>query len=420
MFVNPNYKYHGCGKWIDKKSGVFWRSDKRNQSYFCHHKLDEFVDLFNSTGKFVTIWGYRTKTDEEKNLEQPYAGFYVDLDCNDIDEVYVATKKIYNYFKDIYKMNTNQLHVIFSGNKGFHIELDPIACGIRKGRTDLPFFYRWYAKLLERRLQLRPGLIDFKVYEPKRLWRCERTIHESSGLWCHRISEEVFANLDATLQFCIKDHVYDRFTPTTRMNPMATSLWDAEYVNWKTAKTEEHAKPTLRKQNIDPNRLPYCVVSCLSNEVPDGEWNNTLYAVARALYSIYGIDQDEIEALLLNWMVEMPTADKHKTIRSAVQSTIPFSCFGMTLMGELLHKGIAKCPYKTNVEKLAFCDVYAGKPLSGYKNIGKAELGEYIDQLYAALDTNRVRADWQQVRIIMQKILQYEEKWVKEWEDSVK
>lgn len=420
MFLSEKYPYHGVGRWVDKTAGIFWRSDKRDTSYICRKQFDTFIDSYSLVGKFITVWGYKTSTDEQKNLTEPYAGFYVDIDCEDIEEAHAATKKIYYFFRDIYKLSQTQVKVVFSGNKGFHIECCPVALGIKKGRPDLPHFYRWFAKKLQNRLSLPSGIVDFKVYEPKRQWRCVRTIHETSKLWCHTLPEKVFDDLNASLMFCTTDQDYSRWSKVTILNPMASSMFESEYVSFKSASRRIAEQPNIRKQNIDPNRLPSCIVSCLSRTIPQGDRNLTIYTVARALYSIYGIDQNEIQHLLLNWMPEISDSEKYNTIKSAVQSDTPFSCMSTSVMGDLIARGIVDCPYKTDVERRAFCDVYAGKPLSGYKNIGKHEVSEYLEQLYAALETNRIKGEWTAARKIMSLILQYEEKWLKEWERSVK
>ena len=153
---------------------------------------------------FATVQRYanESKVDGEAFL----APLYFDLDYDSDPTVAQADAvKIVDFFLQELDVKETDIHIYFSGNKGFHILIDERALGI-KARPDLHRAYKHLAGYLRYRLgetetvtddngkpveKVTPLLsLDMVVYTVKRMLRLPYSRHQKTGLYKIELSRK--------------------------------------------------------------------------------------------------------------------------------------------------------------------------------------------------------------------------------------
>lgn len=428
MFVYENRPYHGFGKKFT--NGLFTRTDNL-ADYTClsYPNTVDWLTKYSRVDCYLTKWTYDTDNDYENNKINAYSGFYMDIDSDDLTDAYVATLKLYEYFAEEFKLKGEQLSVIYTGKKGFHLEICPIACGLFEPKMDLPLFYKWWAKQLAHKLKIDQELIDTRVYETRRMWRMERSIHGSTMEWCHRLPKKIFLKgLSHVKEYCTKDHDYQLFVKNNAMNPIADMKFNIAYDSFLEFKNKEKRTVVTNHMNIKKDKLPYCILSTMGKTIPSGKRNKVVYTVAKALFTLYNLEPSEIENIMIGWIAEWSQnlAPHKQTIRSACNAEYQFSCFKNSLLGELLDDGIANCPFyfKDSIKdtiryRTVMCPVFAGGEMDYKEDSHISDIQNYIDELYGVLNICKLKDDWGSIRQLIRKIKEQKERLIEEWHMSI-
>lgn len=158
-------------------------------------ELDLFRNKYNNTGIYTSIWRYNIKNvDTATRL----GSLYFDIDNSDINISLVEARKLYDYL--IKYVPENSVHVFYTGKKGFHIECEAVALGINPS-NNLPNIYRWIANSVSGKLHLTS--LDFSVYDARRMWRLTGTVHQDTGLYKNKISQNLLnGDIEDIKSFC--------------------------------------------------------------------------------------------------------------------------------------------------------------------------------------------------------------------------
>jgi len=272
MFVNQLFPYYFYGY---RGSDYFYRSEK-HMKFLKWHEIEEKLinecknDLLDL---FVTKWAM--------NWHGEYcSGLYFDIDCDNLEYSYKKSLELYYFLKNKFKLRTG-ISFVFSGNKGFHIEVSEITLGLdRNPYKNMVMFYKWLAKKFEKELNLQ-GVIDFRVYEYKRLWRLEKSVHSKTKLFCHRLPENLIgANLKEIKLFCKYQQNYPLIYDVRRTNFFARGVLNEYYKEFVEFMNEKQKEKIQRnKFDIEKNELPYCIMSLLQKKIHEGKRNITLYTI---------------------------------------------------------------------------------------------------------------------------------------------
>jgi hypothetical protein len=90
------------------------------------------------------------------------------------------TIKIITYFTEKFGLTEDEIRVYFSGQKGFHVLIDPVVLGIQPDK-ELNKIYKFIMYYLEAQLGLKS--IDRGIYSHGRMLRLVNSIHHKSGLF---------------------------------------------------------------------------------------------------------------------------------------------------------------------------------------------------------------------------------------------
>ncbi|MCK5642338.1 MAG: hypothetical protein KAJ19_16140, partial [Gammaproteobacteria bacterium] len=148
---------------------------------------------------FHTIQTFKLAHKEQD--EEHIAPFYIDLDADDLsgerspvemlEESLRDARLVVDYFADRHEVVPS---IWFSGNRGFHITVDPMAFGAAPNSV-LTYHWRHVADGMARELVLET--LDKRVYSRPRVWRIEATRHAKSGLFKTRLSVHEVRSMDA-------------------------------------------------------------------------------------------------------------------------------------------------------------------------------------------------------------------------------
>ncbi len=129
-------------------------SDRQPFSVPWYHSVDESENLSKDMKRysldFLNKWRRRCRNTNvfrslalfvaEENAEELLGPFVVDIDREEyvpgkgyvqhLDDALEATRKAVRYLQQRYRVNESDLHVLFTGHKGFNIEVRPQAIGI--------------------------------------------------------------------------------------------------------------------------------------------------------------------------------------------------------------------------------------------------------------------------------------------------
>lgn len=124
---------------------------------------------------------------------------YFDIDSEDINKSLTQARILYNYLSNF--IPEDAILVYFTGKKGFHVECEAAALGISPSNA-LPNIFRYIATKIKNKLNL--DLLDFSVYDMRRMWRLPGTKHQDTGLYKNLLPKNIlFEDIDSIKSFCI-------------------------------------------------------------------------------------------------------------------------------------------------------------------------------------------------------------------------
>lgn len=146
-------------------------------------------------GIYTSIWHYDSKDIEGATR---LGSLYFDIDSEDANESLNQTRMLYNYL--IKYIPEKSVLVYFTGKKGFHVECEAAALGINPSNS-LANIFRYIATKIKSQLDL--TLLDFSVYDLRRMWRYPGTIHQDTGLYKNLLNKDIlFSDIDNIKKYC--------------------------------------------------------------------------------------------------------------------------------------------------------------------------------------------------------------------------
>ena len=218
------WKYVEVAKYISSLSRVIREKKNDLPVFYSIEDIDNFRDLNNNIGLYTSVWRYN-KPDIESSVR--LGSLYFDLDSDDIEVSYAECLSLYNYL--ISKIPKSAVLVYFTGKKGFHIECEAVTLGINPS-NNLPNIFRWVATKIRESLQLRS--LDFSVYDARRMWRLEGSMHQDTGLYKNLIPYEILNDsIGSIKKYCENrqlNHVDDQQFDATANQWFREFIYDLE------------------------------------------------------------------------------------------------------------------------------------------------------------------------------------------------
>lgn len=190
-----NWKYYEAAVWM-KIDGSYrfvrqgsGKTGHRKSKMYSLEELEQLSEEYDDVGILTSVYAYNSK-DIEKATR--FAPLFFDFDAEDILDSIEDAKKLVAFFSSI--IEDSAIRIFFSGNKGFHVEIEPLAMGIAPAE-DLKTVFRMIAETLIKELGL--TTLDLRVYDHRRMWRKPYSKHQKSGLYKIPITKSDLFEKDA-------------------------------------------------------------------------------------------------------------------------------------------------------------------------------------------------------------------------------
>lgn len=146
-------------------------------------------------GIYTSVWHYNSPSIESATR---LGSLYFDIDSEDISKSLTQARILYNYLIDF--IPENSILTYFTGKKGFHIECEAMALGIIPSNA-LPNIFRYIATSIKSKLNL--DLLDFSVYDMRRMWRLPGSRHQDTGLYKNLLPKNIlFSDIEIIKLYC--------------------------------------------------------------------------------------------------------------------------------------------------------------------------------------------------------------------------
>jgi len=190
-----SWKYVETAVYVDSLDRVIRQKNGEKISFLDVKDIENFRKKHNNIGLYTSIWHYNSMDiDSAVRL----SSLYFDIDSSNFADAYAEAKLLYEYLLEY--IPSDSILVYFTGKKGFHIECEAICLGINPS-NNLPNIFRFIAENIKNKLGL--NCLDFSVYDARRMWRLEGSMHQATGLFKNLIPIDVFyIGQDAILQYC--------------------------------------------------------------------------------------------------------------------------------------------------------------------------------------------------------------------------
>lgn len=179
--IIENYKGTGEPKFAREQN---WDHGTPSPKLVPLHIADQYAKMHNNLSIYRSVYQY---DGPDFKSAVPLGPLYFDLDSK--ENIFLAwedTREI--YFELLQNIPNEAIDIFFSGQKGFHIEVEPLVLGI-SASDDLPKISSFIAHDFEKRLGLHT--IDYQVYDIRRMWRLTNTRHRETGLYKIECKEEI-------------------------------------------------------------------------------------------------------------------------------------------------------------------------------------------------------------------------------------
>lgn len=259
----------------------------KTESGFIRNKFGSFPEVkawareAGNKNVYSSVFGYMNQDIETSPI---FSGLYFDLDNADLDLAYTDLEALLALFEK-QGISVEDINICFSGNKGFHVYINPISLGI-KPETDLPHVFK---KLAEELAGYLPNnSLDLKVYERRRLWRLINSRHGTSNLFKIQIPYPIPTMKEI---LAMAKQPQDIVTFKTTPNPVLEG-WLRRARQELYQPKQKRTVPYLPDRNINTN-----IEELLNHGVGEGDRNQTCFYIACYLKS-KGFTQIEISQRL--------------------------------------------------------------------------------------------------------------------------
>jgi len=261
----------------------------------------------NNYNCFATVLRYALPRHEDG--EEAWGPFYLDLDAADESEekgrraALADARKIVRWFCDA-GLDKTQVRVWFSGNRGFHITIDPYALGAEPS-PDLHSVYKLFGGWLVELLDLKT--LDLAVYSSRRMWRLPDSIHHKSGLFKVEVThEELKRGMAAILKQAKQPRgpLYDDTDIAALAerdpHPELSQLYASFVQDWEHHKDLQRLRP--RKPIEVGSEMPVCIKWLLGRKrLPRPHTGHLAMLCLASWFKDAGKTQEECLAAMLPW-----------------------------------------------------------------------------------------------------------------------
>lgn len=328
---NKEYVYVDCYQCDENGKSSPWKRKHLDDVPKWQHEEAKDFNCFATVQKYAN----EKKTEGEDFL----APLYFDLDYS--ENPAVAQKeaiKLVEFFTGELDIQEQDLHIYFSGSKGFHILVDERALGVEP-RKDLQRVYKHIAGYLRYRLgevqeqedeNGRPveyteslKAVDLVVYTVKRMLRLPYSRHQKTGLYKIELTLQQLKELtlDEIKERARTGQPIQREEKTVRKRPKAGIFYADKLHEYEEAAATVSDKRNKTEYVFVKDKPPVCVEDILNNGwKKDGDRNNATVQLC-CYFKAAGYKKEEATSILEDWVVKFTSADSRYSIQQRKANT---------------------------------------------------------------------------------------------------
>ena len=313
---------------------------RRNFFFPCDETLPEHIRAFQEEYRYTDCYQCLYRYSDRTEQALLYAPFYLDLDAD------ITTEKKYSkirpyvmrawlFFTQILKLKPEEINLYFSGNKGFHLVIDPRILGIVPNQS-LNVMYKALALHLYSSYQI--PLIDLRIYDKRRLFRMPNTVNSKTGLYKVPLTLNQFRKFSFSDLMKYASQPKEETSCAMHINKEAAILFRERTKHYTQQKKTEKANVTFEIPETKQELLP-CVKKILEDGAVRGARNNTLIILTSCLLQS-GYSLEETREMVINWnQINEPPLDTHEldaTMHSAwtmLQNGRRYGCSSIKELG---------------------------------------------------------------------------------------
>lgn len=283
--------------------------------------IGEIVETFGDRDSYCTVLMYETIPQQ---TSRAYGEFYMDFDIDmkkdsDFEKIRKDVLIVISTLKRQVKLKSDDMHIFFSGNKGFHVMVNPKALGIVP-KKDLHKDYKLFARRLKSYTLYKT--LDTVVYDKVRLMRINNTINSKSGLYKVKINEEILRKFSyEEMKEYAKSPKEDAGEYTTATTQEASESYRKMIREQKKADSKAEQEALEKRSLIQSRDLLPCLAYILDSKIEKGSRNNTAVMLASGMVQC-GASAEEIVKKINEWSgrngkEKLPFHEIKNTVKSA-------------------------------------------------------------------------------------------------------
>lgn len=266
-------------------------------------KIINFRYKFGNKGIFATAYMYDSEEQANANL---YGDFYLDfdheiIDSDDKEKAFDLVRKdvlgVIRYLRIIYRIDSNDIKIYFSGSKGIHIIVPKEVMGVEPNKY-LNMIYRAMASDISKLTN--SVTIDLKIYDNKRLFRLPNSVHPKTDLYKVPLSYNELSSLKYSDIIKIASEPRIENKVTSKFNSKA----HMEYQNYASKVITAMNRPKGNMTDVKLEFTPPCVEYLLKNPIGKGQRNDTLAFLA-SFFRQTGMNEEQAQETLQKWNDQM-------------------------------------------------------------------------------------------------------------------
>lgn len=328
---NKEYVYVDCYQCDENGKSSPWKRKHLDDVPKWQHEEAKDFNCFATVQKYAN----EKKTEGEDFL----APLYFDLDYSENPAVAQEEAiKLVEFFTEELDIQEQDLHIYFSGSKGFHILVDERALGVEP-RKDLQRVYKHIAGYLRYRLgevqeqedeNGRPveyteplKAVDLAVYTVKRMLRLPYSRHQKTGLYKIELTLQQLKELtlDEIKERARTGQPIQREEKTVRKRPKAGVFYADKLHEYEEAAATTSDKRSKTEYIFVKDKPPVCVEDILNNGwKKDGDRNNATVQLC-CYFKAAGYKKEEATSILEDWVVKFTSADSRYSIQQRKANT---------------------------------------------------------------------------------------------------
>lgn len=328
---NKEYVYVDCYQCDENGKSSPWKRKHLDDVQKWQHEEAKDFNCFATVQKYAN----EKKTEGEDFL----APLYFDLDYSENPAVAQEEAiKLVEFFTGELDIQEQDLHIYFSGSKGFHILVDERALGVEP-RKDLQRVYKHIAGYLRYRLgevqeqedeNGRPveytehlKAVDLVVYTVKRMLRLPYSRHQKTGLYKIELTLQQLKELtlDEIKERARTGQPIQREEKTVRKRPKAGVFYADKLHEYEEAAATTSDKRSKTEYIFVKDKPPVCVEDILNNGwKKDGDRNNATVQLC-CYFKAAGYKKEEATSILEDWVVKFTSADSRYSIQQRKANT---------------------------------------------------------------------------------------------------